>query len=279
MPHDQKTEVVVGVVICIALLILIFSIMWGKGFNWFSDRHLIVAQFEDVRALERGDPVFVRGMQKGIVERIELHAKEVEVLLAMDDDVALYSDLKLVVESRELMGGKQITVYPGKSGVPADLSKTYRGEVGSDIQSLFLKAQTTISRADSVLEQVGSFLTQERMVQIVKNMEETSSLARDMLAENRKALRSTVQRIDTMTRSLQEDSTVVRLGDLFTKIDSTVTQIIRLSDLVENEDGTVGKLLGDRWLYDQLLKTAADLDALVQDIQANPKKYIRVSVF
>ena len=279
MPHDHRTEIVVGVVVTIALLILIFGIMWGKQFEWFSERQRIVVRFEDIKGLERGDPVFVRGLQKGTVEYIGLEADGVIVRLSIDRDVLLFSDLRIVVESVELMGGKQITVYPGESGQPADLSRSHGGETGSDVQTLFTDARKTMARIDSVLTQIGTFLEQDRLERIVENVEESSALARKMLAENRESLRNTVKRLGDMTRSLQEDSTVVRLGGLFSKIDSTLTQIIHLSMLAESENGTIGKLLQDRWLYDQLLKTASDLNALVEDIRENPKKYIRVSVF
>jgi phospholipid/cholesterol/gamma-HCH transport system substrate-binding protein len=48
---------------------------------------------------------------------------------------------------------------------------------------------------------------------------------------------------------------------------------------VEHEDGTVKRLVKDRKLYDNLVKTLADLDSLVSDVKKNPQKYIHVSVF
>ena len=101
----------------------------------------------------------------------------------------------------------------------------------------------------------------------------------EILSENRQGLRLTVNRLEELTQAIHEDSTVIRIGDLVTRLDSTVYLMKCIAVKMESEEGTWGKLLQDRWLYDQLLKTSADLDSLITDIMKNPKKYIHVSVF
>ena len=46
-------------------------------------------------------------------------------------------------------------------------------------------------------------------------------------------------------------------------------------------EGTAGQLLHDKQLYENMNKTATELQALVRDIRADPKKYlnVRVSIF
>ncbi|HVP06975.1 MAG TPA: hypothetical protein VMS71_03960, partial [Candidatus Acidoferrum sp.] len=52
----------------------------------------------------------------------------------------------------------------------------------------------------------------------------------------------------------------------------------KFADALNNEDGTVRLLLDDRRLYDDLRRAAGNLDELVNDIRANPRKYINLKV-
>jgi phospholipid/cholesterol/gamma-HCH transport system substrate-binding protein len=47
----------------------------------------------------------------------------------------------------------------------------------------------------------------------------------------------------------------------------------------KNGEGTLGKLIGDDKLFNELVNTNKELQELVEDIQANPERYIHFSVF
>ena len=47
---------------------------------------------------------------------------------------------------------------------------------------------------------------------------------------------------------------------------------------LNNPDSTLGKLLHDPELYNNLSNTAASMDALLQDIKKNPKRYISIKL-
>jgi phospholipid/cholesterol/gamma-HCH transport system substrate-binding protein len=48
---------------------------------------------------------------------------------------------------------------------------------------------------------------------------------------------------------------------------------------IQRGEGTLGKLLKDDSLYNNLTKTAEDLDKLFVDLRENPKRYVHISVF
>lgn len=48
---------------------------------------------------------------------------------------------------------------------------------------------------------------------------------------------------------------------------------------IEKGKGNVGMLINDEGLYNNINSAAKNLDLLIQDLKANPKKYINVSVF
>jgi phospholipid/cholesterol/gamma-HCH transport system substrate-binding protein len=276
---ERKAEVLVGITVTLALLILLFGVIWGKGIDIFSRRVNFTVRFEDVQGLEKGDPVLVRGIKQGEVERIVLRAKYAEVRLWIRENIPIYSDLRIAVEMKELLGGKQITIDPGKNGQPVDFHQPFYGEMRGNIKELLMSTERTLSRTDSVVWHLKAFFEQDRLSKVLQSIDEVTNQAKEILTENRQDIRLTVQRLEEVTRAIHEDSTAIRIGDLVTQLDSTVYLMKSIAVKMESEEGTLGKLLRDRWLYDQLLKTSSDLDSLITDIMKNPKKYIHVSVF
>ena len=276
---ERKSEVLVGLTVTVAIIVLTLSVIWGKGISFVSHKSQLVVRFDNVAGLEKGDPVVIRGIKLGEVEDIVLKPTYAEVHLWLKDSVLLFSDMKVTIESPELMGGKQIRIYPGKSNEPADLSKVFYGKTHGSIADLVVKIDNTVSKLDSLFVKFRDLPGKNRFSQILQNVEETTDQAKLMIKENRKALQMSLVRLDKMTRQLQADSTIIRIGNIAVKLDSTVSLIKLLTGRMEKGEGTLGKILQDRDLYDQLLKTSADLDSLVTDIKTHPKNYIHVSVF
>ncbi len=52
-----------------------------------------------------------------------------------------------------------------------------------------------------------------------------------------------------------------------------------MATTVQSGQGTLGQLVKDTSLYNQLVGTNIELQALIRDLKANPKKYINVKVF
>ena len=63
------------------------------------------------------------------------------------------------------------------------------------------------------------------------------------------------------------------------RIDSTTQRLDALLVQIEQGKGNLGLLLHDRSLYERSEAVLAGVEALVKDVKANPKRYIKVSVF
>lgn len=279
MKTEIKIEAVVGVVVLVAVLILVLGIYWGKGVKPLTHRNWLSVRFDDVHGLEPGDPVYVRGIQKGQIEEIGLTDYHALVRLWVDDDVPLFSDLCVSLQNRELMGGKQIIIHPGTSGQPVDFEKIHDGVLMGDIGEFFLNAEIILAKADSSLGYLNQVMKENRISEVLDKAEAVAEETRAMISENRRDVRDTIRQLEEISRRFHEDSTARRIGDLVTHLDSTVLVMRRIATQMESEEGTVGKLMADRWLYDQLMKTAVDLDSLITDLKENPKKYIHFSLF
>jgi phospholipid/cholesterol/gamma-HCH transport system substrate-binding protein len=63
------------------------------------------------------------------------------------------------------------------------------------------------------------------------------------------------------------------------RADRSVKSFEAITDRVNRGEGTVGKLLNEKELYEKLDLMVGDLDVLVKDIKANPKRYLKFSLF
>ena len=55
--------------------------------------------------------------------------------------------------------------------------------------------------------------------------------------------------------------------------------LAEITNSLQKNDNTLGALMSDRALMDKLEKTVKNLDDLVTDVKANPKKYLKVEIF
>lgn len=104
----------------------------------------------------------------------------------------------------------------------------------------------------------------------------------DALAET---LTSTTTNLDTITdRISRGEGTVGKLitePELYDRLNSMSERLDKVMMGLQQGEGTAGQLLQDRQLYDNMNGAIAELRQLVQDIRADPRKFlnVRVSLF
>ena len=276
---ERKTEIIVGLFVFLAIVIVVLGVIWGKELDFWSQRLHITVHFDDVGGLDPGDPVIVRGMRLGEVEQVTLHSQYVEVGLWLRQDVTLSTHSRVTIESKELMGGKQVVIHPGEEGKPLQNGDVLVGTALGDLSRLFGDAHAVLQRMDSVFQQIQLSWDSEALLQTVLNMETATGHTSQLISETRRDLHLTLSRLEGMSAQWESDSLALRFSRMITRLDSTAALMHQVSMRLQDEDGTLGKLLYDRWLYDQMLLTTSRMDSLITDIKSNPKKYIHFSLF
>ena len=66
--------------------------------------------------------------------------------------------------------------------------------------------------------------------------------------------------------------------ELFDRFNSIADRLDRLVTGLNAGEGTAGQMLRDKQLYDNLNKVVVEMQGLVKDIRADPKKYLNVKV-
>ena len=75
------------------------------------------------------------------------------------------------------------------------------------------------------------------------------------------------------------DSVMLALSETSANLDGALATVRSILDKIDGGDGTFAKLLNDDALYVSLTDASDQFLALLEDLRANPKKYINLSIF
>ena len=271
----RTVEIKVGALVIVAVVVLFAGYTWYSGYRLGKSGYNVRLHFVDVTGLMPGDDVRVVGVKKGRVEAIELKGRDVEVVLWLDNDVQLYQDADFsILDVAMISGTKYVAVMPGTSSVALDLSKPARGKPSAAL-ALGNVADLSESLNDLVKVISGSLLTEDALATTRETVENLNALTKELvklLSENRrnltagvKAFKSASEKLDSIVGSEEFKGTVARLDTLTQKLNSG--------------DGSLAKMLNDPGAYDEMKETLKAAKELLEDIKANPKKYINVEIF
>ncbi len=236
----------------------------------------------------------------------------VRISVSQDVREQIRADSRAQLRTQGLLGDRYIDVEPGTPGAPVlrpgdtipsvppiqveDLIATASGildEAGAVIGSLrritvaIEQGEGTLGRLltdDALYTQLaGAAAELEWSLRAVMDADGTlGRLIRDpALYED---LRAAVARLDsiggrvlqgegTLGRLLNDDSLYRSLLGAVQRADTAVSGLTEILGRAAAADGTLGRLMTDPALYDQLLKAVVDLQILLNDIRANPRRY------
>lgn len=295
---SKDIEFKVGVVILIGIIVLVVSLVWLQQYHIAGNTNLLRVQFDDVGTLAVGDKVTVSGVHKGKVNEMKLNERGVEVELLVSTDVHLKRDAQIVIKNFGVMGERFVAITPGKDSVELDISQPLSGLYDAGLPEVMgLMGEMVIELRDLVgtlKNTVVSDTSLSKFTRTIENLESVSSSLNNFMKRNETKLDQTADNFlkaskqlnNTLTRNSQSvDSIVQRFDRVSVHLEQFVGQLDTLStaarefaESINNPEGSLKMLIDDRRLYDDLRKTADNIDDLISDIRANPKKYLTVKV-
>ena len=288
MKNIWTTEFKVGLTVIGGTLILIFGIIWGKGFKLETDTYELEVYFENIGGMVLGEMVTANGFKVGKVKEIEPYGRYVLTTLEIKDDVELYEDADFVIISAELLAGMRVEIFPGYSDKLLDISKQpikgrYGGrivdvgltidELAKDMSGLTFRLDTTVMFINSFLEK-GQF--QKGVNNTLANLDSISFLFKKLLDENSGTFNQSMRNFEKTSSSLNAivDSNATSLNRTFNNLTAITTRLDTISyslqmvmQKIDNKNGTLGKMVNDSTLYNNLNKTLARIDSLAKVIK------------
>ena len=207
---------------------------------------------------ESGDPNVLPGYSLPDISRLTAVADQIATNMAeLSDRFELAFTEETARNVREAIENiqnvsEQLTTLIGRQNRNAD---QVAASLASTSESLGEAAETA-ARAFAEFE---AAMGGGRLAGIVSNVHSAStqadSISRVMLAATR----------DLRIAAASADSTFRKVGDIAASLN--------------RGEGTLGRFLRDTTMYFQLIETNAEVQALLRDMRANPRKYINLTIF
>lgn len=266
-----------------------------KGKDLFNSYKYFYVVYDNVEGLSTSAPVTLNGLNVGKVNEIKIASDArliVEVQVKSDFPISKTSALQIYEPG--FIGGKQIAIIPNlddhnlaKSGdtLTSNIRVGLLAKLGSQVEPLQEKVESTVVSADSLLTNFNTLLNQKNKDNLAIAIAE---LAQTMKSFN-KMLNSNQNNIDGIMSNLNHTSAnfsrisdslaQMNLGQTVKKLENTLANVNSLISDIESGKGTFGKLMKDEAMYNNLTNASKELELLLQDIRLNPTRYINISVF
>jgi len=306
-----RNETKVGVLAAFAIALLIIGYNFLKGNSIFSSETVLFARYTHVDGLGVSKPVLINGFQIGRVDALTLQPNgTIIATLKIKDKYDIPKNTIARLESTDLLGGKAIIMDLGNSADYAQDGDTLNANVEKGlmeaVQPVQKKAELIIAKMDSILTSVNSILNPNFQKNVDKSftsiastlgsLEATSKKVDALVGSESSKLSSILSNVEVITVNFKNNG--AKIDGILTNLNSVTDKVAALNfkqtidnankavaDLqgivtdVKNGKGSLGQLINDKQMYDNLTNAAKNLDNLMIDLKANPKRYVHFSVF
>lgn len=294
-----RKEVLVGVLVIVACLILFFGINFLKGINLFKAANYFYATYNNVQGLAISAPVTLNGYKVGVVREINYDYEKpgnITVEISVDKNLRMPQGSKATV-SLDILGTASVVL---RLGNPADgfyavgdtiESSVDAGMLASVSENLMPSVNAIFPKIDTLLTSLNAIAADPALTRSISRLDGITTELEASLVSLHKVMgalqpiasdiKSSTTNVDTITGDLTAVSARLReapVDSLLDDLQATVANLEALTAKLNNPDGTVGKLTADPALYDNLNATVASLDSLFVDIKKNPKRYINIKL-
>lgn len=301
----MSKEIKIGIFAVSILVVSFFLINYLRGEDIFNKEIELSSRFASVEGLVPSAPVYIKGYKAGKVSEViyDSEAEDFEVICSIKKEFRIPSDSKMTIYSVDIMGGKGVKIDLGTSGLavsdgdalaPAFEAGLMDGLAGG-IGPLMAKVTSTLDSLSVTVSGINRMLSEENSARIASTLahldrtmanvdalsaviggksDELAAFVSNLQIVSDKLV-SVAGQADTVLAGI--NTTVASLSE--SDIAGVVTSLKDLLDNVNDPDGTIGKLFVDKSVYDSFDALLNDIDDLVNKIQENPKKYLKISVF
>lgn len=301
----MSKEIKIGIFAVSILVVSFFLINYLRGEDIFNREIELSSRFASVEGLVPSAPVYIKGYKAGKVSEViyDSEAEDFEVICSIKKEFRIPSDSKMTIYSVDIMGGKGVKIDLGTSGLavsdgdalaPAFEAGLMDGLAGG-IGPLMAKVTSTLDSLSVTVSGINRMLSEENSARIASTLAHLDRTMANVDAlsaviggksDELAAFVSNLQMVSDKLVSVtgQADTVLAGINTTVASISESdiagvVTSLKDLLDNVNDPDGTIGKLFVDKSVYDSFDALLNDIDDLVNKIQENPKKYLKISVF
>ena len=294
----MKKEVKIGVFAFVMLLLLFWGINFLKGKNLFTSTHTFYTTFDNVEGINVSGDVMFRGIKVGTVTDITFDPESPDRVLVeftVGKQYPLPNDSRITTNS-PVIGNKMLVVEYGHSSemfhrndtIPSYAKPELLGQLTGGLEPVKVQLAEMVENLNRTLGSVNSLLSEETLDNISRTMANIRTLSGQLQvsANNLNAITGTLKNngdnIDRILANASEFSDSLRTLDLNAvvgNLSSTMAELHEVVSKLNGGDGSLAQLLNDPALYEGLLSSSENLSLLLEDLKANPNRYVHFSLF
>lgn len=315
MKVNKETKI--GFIFLIAAGLLYWGYNFLKGKDVFIQERTFYAIYQDVSGLAKSDPIYINGLRAGQVKNLyfddNFTGKIIaELQITSNFPVPKNSTAKII--STDLMGTKAIGLSIGDSPdllvsgdtLHASIESTLQEQMEQTLGPLKHKAEQLLSSVDDILTNLQGILNSEtaaniqmsmvHLEQSLENMESVTGNLDSLVSKEKSSIERILENAESITTNLRnnnESLTAIiqnfhQISDSLAAADMASTlhhankalaDFSAIMNKINTGEGSMGMLMNNDTLYLELEKSARDLNLLLEDIKANPGRYVKFSLF
>lgn len=304
-------EVRTGILVVVTLALSIYGFNYLKGYDIFSVSDEYYAIYTDANGILESNPVLINGMRVGKIQKIYFHpdnsGRVVVRFVLTNTDFKIPKNSIAQISALDLLGAKGLKLIPGNDPEYAKDGDTINGTlekgmidlVTSELMPTKLKAENLITTIDSTLKSVNKVLVgggSNNLKSIIENLKSTTVKVDDIVAEQQKRLSKIMENVESISGNLKDNnkqlSNIIKnfssisdslvksnLKSAINNADKALADLAKVVEKINKGQGSLGMLVNNDSLYKHLDMSAKDLDLLMIDVKAHPKRYLGISVF
>jgi len=285
------------------ILLFIFGFNYLKGSSILDKQKTIYAVYDEVDGLLVGANVMINGLSIGNVTELDFlpNSTKILVTLKVKDKLSFSSKSTASIYETGVLGGLAISIEPlferesiVKTGdtLMSSVRPGLTELINRQIEPLSRQLQSTITSVDSIFTGASNVLNRQTQEEIkesisvltsaINAINNSSLIIEETLTSKNTQINNTIDNIENISSNLSNVSDELNsfgLSSLLTNLEVSVDGISSIIDKLDSDDSTLGKLINEDEVYNNLNSSIESLNVLINDIKANPKKYVHFSVF